>query len=253
MSHYRSESGYHVGLLEKALTDGTHFDLSQGVSVDIQRQLDDIERRTLNTSAELVGYRDEIHHRLNPLTDGLLKLESKLTDFQDSFQELALLVQTLQATSYNGQFIWKIPEVAQRTQEAKSGKTISLYSAPFYTSQFGYKLCLRLYLDEDGSGKGSHLSFFLTIMRGEYDALLPWPFGQMVTLMLLDQVGKKHVIQCFKPEATSSSFWRPESDMNVASGCPKFAPLSVLSNPSYVRDDTMFFKVLIETTTLNQP
>ena len=64
----------------------------------------------------------------------------------------------------------------------------------------------------------------------------------MVTLMLLDQVGKKHIIQCFKPEATSSSFWRPESDMNVASGCPKFAPLSVLSNPSYVRDDTMFFK-----------
>ena len=86
MSHYRSESGYHVALLEKALTEGTHFDLSQGVSVDVQRQLDDIERRVLNTSAELVGYRDEVHHKLNPLTDGLLKLESKLTDFQDSFQ-----------------------------------------------------------------------------------------------------------------------------------------------------------------------
>ena len=106
MSHYRSESGYHVGLLEKALTDGTHFDLSQGVSVDIQRQLDDIERRVLNTSAELVGYRDEVHHRLNSLTDGLL-------NFQDSFQE------TQQTTSYNGQLIWKI-EVSRRTHGTKS-------------------------------------------------------------------------------------------------------------------------------------
>jgi hypothetical protein len=30
--------------------------------------------------------------------------------------------------------------------------------------------------------------------------------------------------------------------MNVASGCPKFAPLSILDNPSYVKDDTMFLK-----------
>ena len=85
-------------------------------------------------------------------------------------------------------------------------------------------------MDGDGSGKGSHLSFFLTIMKGEYDALLPWPFSQMVTLMLVDQNKKKHIIQCFKPEPSSSSFWRPQSEMNVASGCPKFAPLSVLSD-----------------------
>ena len=180
-------------------------------------------------------------------------MELKLSEFQDSFQELVLLVQTLQATSYNGQFLWKIPEVTRRRLEAKSGKTVSLYSAPFYTSRFGYKLCLRLYLDGDGSGKGTHLSFFLTIMKGEYDALLQWPFAQMVTLMLIDQTGRKNIVQCFKPEANSSSFWRPKSEMNVASGCPRFAPLSVLNDPSYIQDDTMFFKVLIDTSTLNQP
>ena len=86
-------------------------------------------------------------------------------------------------------------EVSRRRDEARTGKTISLYSAPFYTSRFGYKLCLRLYMDGDGSGKGSHLSFFLTIMKGEYDALLPWPFSQMVTLMLVDQNKKKHIIR----------------------------------------------------------
>ena len=50
---------------------------------------------------------------------------------------------------------------------------------------FEYKMCLRLYLNGDGSGKGTHLSFFLTIMRGEYNALSSWPFQHVVTLMLL--------------------------------------------------------------------
>ena len=64
------------------------------------------------------------------------------------------------------------------------GKTTSLYSAPFSTGHYGYKMCLWLYMNGDGSGKGTHLSFFLTIMRGEYDALLTWPFRQAVTLTL---------------------------------------------------------------------
>ena len=48
-------------------------------------------------------------------------------------------------------------------------------------------MCLRLYLIGDGAGTGTHLSLFLTIMKGEYDALLSWPFQQLVTLMLLAQ------------------------------------------------------------------
>ena len=29
-------------------------------------------------------------------------------------------------------------------------------------------------------GKGTHMSMFFVVMRGEYDALLPWPFVQKV-------------------------------------------------------------------------
>ena len=50
----------------------------------------------------------------------------------------------------------------------------------FYTAKYGYKLCLRLYLNGDGTGKRTHLSLFIVIMRGEYDALLPWPFRNKV-------------------------------------------------------------------------
>ena len=57
---------------------------------------------------------------------------------------------------------------------------MSLYSQPFYTDRYGYKMCGRVYLNGDGMGKGTHLSLFFVLMRGEYDALLEWPFRQKV-------------------------------------------------------------------------
>ena len=107
-------------------------------------------------------------------------------------------------------------------------------------------MCLRLYLDGDGTGKGTHLSFFLTLMKGEYDALLPWPFRQTISLVLLDQNRKKNIVQSFHPDPDSSSFQQPVNDMSVASGCPQFAPLSVLEDTSYVKNDTMFLQCRVD-------
>ena len=252
---------YHLELVREALQEtkvSSTAAASSAVALptntqDIQRKFNSTDRHLVTLHQELTRFADDYNKRLAPLSDGLIKMEAALRDFQESFSELALLVQTLQATSYNGDFIWKIPEVTRRREEARTGKTISLYSAPFYTSRFGYKLCLRLYMDGDGSGKRECLSFFLTIMRGEYDALLQWPFHQAVTLILLDQDKQNDIVQCFKPEPSSSSFWRPKADMNVASGCPRFADLSVLNNPCYTRNDTMFLKCVIDKAGLQSP
>lgn len=53
-------------------------------------------------------------------------------------------------------------------------------SAAFYTSRYGYKMCLRIYLNGDGTGRGTHLSLFFVVMKGPNDALLRWPFNQKV-------------------------------------------------------------------------
>ena len=55
-----------------------------------------------------------------------------------------------------------------------------LRPAAFYTSKYGYKMCLRIYLNGDGTGRSSHLSLFFVVMRGLSDALLKWPFNQKV-------------------------------------------------------------------------
>ena len=191
---------------------------------------------------EVQSKQKDITFRLTGVEDLLATLQTSINEINHTYEEISLTLQTLQATSYDGHYIWKIPDITRRRRDALLGKTVSLYSAPFYTSRFGYKLCLRVYLDGDGSGKGRYISYFLTIMKGEYDALLEWPFQHMVTMTLVNQKGNNNIVQSFRPNPTSTSFHQPKSDMNVASGCPKFAPLSILDNPEFVVDDVAFFK-----------
>ncbi|NXD74932.1 TRAF2 factor, partial [Halcyon senegalensis] len=151
--------------------------------------------------------------------------------------------------SYDGVFLWKITDVGRKLQDSVTGRTVSLYSPAFYTAKYGYKVCLRVYLNGDGTGKGTHLSLFFVVMKGDYDALLPWPFRHKVTFMLLDQNNREHIIDVFRPDLASASFQRPVNDMNIASGCPMFLPLSKLQSPkyAYVKEDTLFLKCIIET------
>lgn len=114
-------------------------------------------------------------------------------------------------------------------------------------------MCLRVYLNGDGMGKGSHMSIFFVVLRGTFDGLLRWPFRQKVTLMLLSQTQREHVVDAFRPDPTSSSFKRPTTEMNIASGCPLFASLDVLDNSSngYVKDDQLFLKAVVDCSDLS--
>ena len=164
-----------------------------------------------------------------------------------SCQELPRIRFPERAT-YNGVLLWKIGEIGRRRREAVHGTTVSLYSTPFYTSRHGYKMCARIYLNGDGMGKGSHLSFFFVVMRGPFDALLQWPFKQKVTLTLINQNGKKHISDSFRPDPHSSSFQKPgRREMNIASGCPMFIRIDHLLSGGFVKDDAIYVRVVVET------
>ena len=159
----------------------------------------------------------------------------------------------------DGSMIWTISGVREKITAARLEQQTSLYSPPFYTSETGYKLCIRLYLNGDGTARGTDASIFLVVLRGRFDAILKWPFSYRVSFCLFDQrtmidsngtQQAKHMIQSFRPDQNSSSFQRPRSAMNIASGIPKFVPLVDLNQPEqinrYIINDTMFIKVLID-------
>ncbi|CAF0726450.1 unnamed protein product [Adineta ricciae] len=163
----------------------------------------------------------------------------------------------------DGTHLWKISAVQEKIHDAQSERQTSIYSPAVYTSDCGYKVCMRLYLNGDGTARGTHMSIFLVILRGSYDSLLKWPFSYRVTFCLYDQrtlmesdknKQPKHVIESFRPDTRSASFQRPTSTMNIASGIPKFFSLANLDRTAernrYIINDTMFIKVFIDFTGL---
>ena len=183
----------------------------------------------------------------------VLEIERAVNSLSVNYADLELQLQASLASTYNGAFLWRIPEVRKRIRDAKLGRIASIYSPPFYTGRNGYKMCIRTYLNGDGSGESTHLSVFFVLLKGEYDSLLPWPFEHKISLVLVDQDHKKHLVQTFRPNIQSDSFQRPKSYMNVASGCPEFAELSILDDTSYVKDDTMYIKAVVDTSNIMHP
>ncbi|XP_043945786.1 TNF receptor-associated factor 5 isoform X2 [Protopterus annectens] len=208
-----------------------------------------------NLRQKIVGFESygqqvaSLHHQLKKHEDAVNSHNLQLGQNQDRFK-------LIENVSYNGKLIWKITEYKRRKQEAIEGRTVSVFSQPFYTSRCGYKLCARAYLNGDGTGKGSHLSLFFVVMRGDYDSLLQWPFKQKVTLMLLDQSGKRnHFTEIFKADPNSASFKRPVTEWNIASGCPKFishTQLETEKNALYINDDTLFIKIVVDISDLEE-
>ena len=226
-------------------TDKSDFELERFVL----EQLDKVRTGVESSVKSEMRKKDEEITRLKMQISSLeKKLQAKETESEDRGFRLSLL----ENVSYDGTMIWKIPQFAQRMVDAQSGKYTSIFSLPFYTSRYGYKLCLRLYILGDGIGKGTHMSLFFVVMRGEFDNILQWPFTHKVTFRLLNQSGGKDIVDGFLPDSMSSSFSRPKTDMNVASGCPRFVPISELNSGGFIVDDTVFIKVKVDTSGIKQ-
>jgi TNF receptor-associated factor 3 len=104
-------------------------------------------------------------------------------------------------------------------------------------------------------GKGSHMSLFFVVMRGEYDNLLPWPFQQKVTMTLLDQEnGQCNITSEFRLDPNSNCFTRPTTDMNItAFGNYLFVSQTVLETSKYMKDDTIMIKFQVDLARLVHP
>ena len=172
--------------------------------------------------------------------------EQKLATREQQLEEKDFRISLLEAASYDGKMIWRISTFESRTKDARDARYTSIFSLPFYTHKYGYKMCLRLYPLGDGMGKNTHISLFFVVMKGEYDSLLPWPFANGVSLTLINQSGGPDITDTFKPDSKSSSFQRPKTEMNVASGCPRFIPLDDLHRNGFIKDDTIFIRVKVD-------
>lgn len=109
----------------------------------------------------------------------VVKQQQQISTLKSALSKLSL--------NYSGTLLWKISDFAAKLAEAKSKDGVELVSPPFYTSQYGYKLQASAFLNGNGAGESTHLSVYIKILPGEYDALLRWPFSHSVSFTIFDQ------------------------------------------------------------------
>ena len=127
----------------------------------------------------------------------------------------------------------------------KSEKNTRVDSPPFYAC--GYKCKLQLHPNGLKTGKHTHLSIYIGIMKGEKDAFLTWQ--KKVTFTLIDQQenanDRKNFVMSFFLLNQSESFAKSVNNENLELDFPQFVSHENLLERRYIVDDTIFLQVRI--------
>ena len=99
-----------------------------------------------------------------------------------------------------------------------------------------------IYANGYGEGKGTHVSPFVQVAKGKYDAKLKWPFVGDVDITLLNQLEDENHYQ--------EKFVTDDLLIGRCSGLPTFIPYAALrnrlQNTQYLKNDTLYFRVSVQ-------
>ncbi|XP_015777915.1 PREDICTED: TNF receptor-associated factor 6-like isoform X11 [Acropora digitifera] len=207
---------------------------------------------------EIDGLRDLV----NEMTGTLERLERRLNEsrmrVETPLQELSIRLNRQETRGFefegrvcNGSYTWKIENYRQRRQDAISGIATALHGPAFYTSLYGYKLCLRINLNGVDSGVGRYIALFVHMMQGDYDSILEWPFTGRITLAILDQSEgtefRQHISETLIAKPSLLAFQRPTAPRNYKGyGYVEFAPIEHICDPQYIKNNTMLARIQID-------
>ncbi|XP_022803565.1 TNF receptor-associated factor 1-like [Stylophora pistillata] len=201
--------------------------------------------------------------KLRITEDKLEKTQDTLNDTKRTTKNLVEKVETLQnrleaktfstvmakseSALYRLKFVWKVSNFSDIMRQAKAEVQRTFESDPFYTENYGYRLKLRIHPNGARTGLNSHLSVFLIIMKGEYDALLPWPFKRKVRFTLIDQQEdpeQRNKVSTMRSNTKSrENYERPTNrEENVGRGLNRFISHEELYSRRYVENDILFLQ-----------
>lgn len=205
------------------------------------------------TSGESRTSADDAKHSVTllELRQNVLVLQQVAAQQAKRFQKLESLPEEIVARHCNGLYLWRIDNVERHRQSARCGSVTALHSQGFYTSLYGYKICIRINLNGIEKGCNKFVALFVHLMKGDYDEILDWPFNGMITLSILDQEKsadgvRKDYTESLEANPSLTAFAKPTTSRNHKGfGYIEFAPLSVLDDQRYVKNSVMFIRATV--------
>ena len=150
---------------------------------------------------------------------------------------------------FDGNFvIWRIENFCLHLGDAVNGRISSLEGPLIYTGRYGYKLRIRIFPTGIDGGDRRHVGLFIGMMQGEYDNILEWPFTALIFLTMLDQSNGEdphHISGTFVTGRNHRAFQKPNTAVqyDILYGYAEFAPIDMICNPRYSRDDVVMIKI----------
>ena len=122
----------------------------------------------------------------------------------------------------------------------------SVFNSPsFYSSSNGYYMYIRVHANGNQTGKGTHVSVYALLGKGDYDDSLKWPFVGDITITLLNQLEDDNHCEMTVPVT---------SGCNMRAGNGRGFPMFILhsslghdpyADTQYLKDDTLYFRVSV--------
>uniref|UniRef100_F1L9S2 TNF receptor-associated factor 1 n=1 Tax=Ascaris suum TaxID=6253 RepID=F1L9S2_ASCSU len=219
---------------------------------DVKLPLNDIKKHIKEGSMpHLLQMCDSVSHMAvhsGVLTSACVDASHKAEDVIGRVHEIETL--------FSSQYLWRLSNYSNIYANARRGQPAVVYSTVFSSHRHGYKLALAFapYGDSDAIGESN--SIFLTIIRGEYDAILPWPFICPITFTMINQKNGENVSRILTPRVTDANMIflnRPNSERNPAFGLKSFVELRMMEERDvFVRNDTCFIRVHIDLTPIQK-
>ncbi|XP_068682696.1 TNF receptor-associated factor 4-like isoform X2 [Montipora foliosa] len=237
-------------------------DMDSHIESEMRVHLDLVGVKLRDTEEELQKLRnkEEESQKLRNTQEELQKLRNKeqlqtLRNTQEELHNTKQLVKKLEERINAVEkkpfvYLWKIRGFHELLQQVKTGYEDEVkLSAPFYTSEFGYKVRMSLYPNGTGEGKNTHLSIFIYIMKGDYDSNLQWPFPKRVTFTLIDpkenSEDRDNISATLEKEGKTDWNSRPRKKENsVGMGFRKFVSHKLMKG-AYILNDTIFIEARI--------
>ena len=235
------------------------------ISNDLAASRHDIEglkgaTRKMNEAINVDALQREFRREVEKLKDHVHQMYTPQEKFEEIERQLGIIpnqynhlpwTRGLYFRAITGEemcpVIVKVPKY-----ESKKRLEIKWCSHGFYTHNRGYKMCLRVIASGAGSGKGTHLSVFLYLMKSPYDGQLDWPLKGEFEMTLLNQVmDGEHRLNTVKfSEKTPSAIAnKVKSGEMAADGLGRNEFISendlVMVTPTcqYLKDDCIFIRV----------
>ena len=131
-----------------------------------------------------------------------------------------------------------------------------IYTDPFYTAQGGYKMIMRVYPNGYGSFRGTHLSVFIRLMKGENDHTLSFPINGIFKIQLLNwRQNSGHVEKIVQFDQSTPERYRLQvttGEETASYGLRGYLSHDELENSSdykeYIHNNTLCFKIQFEQT-----